>query len=44
MAWNLLVKVYKLDKNRLYVTYFNGDKRLGLEPDIETYDIWRSIG
>lgn len=44
MAWNLLNDVYKLDRDRLYVTYFNGDESLGLERDSEAYDAWRSIG
>jgi alanyl-tRNA synthetase len=44
MAWNLLTDVFKLDSNRLIVTYFGGDERLGLEPDFETKDIWLKIG
>ncbi|CAG2174797.1 unnamed protein product [Oppiella nova] len=44
MAWDLLTEVFKLDVNRLVVTYFGGDKRLGLEPDLETRDIWLQIG
>lgn len=44
MAWNLLTNVYNINKNRLYVTYFNGDIDLDLEPDEEVRDIWLSIG
>ena len=44
MAWNLLTKVFNLDVNRLVVTYFGGDKNLGLDPDYETKDIWLSLG
>jgi len=44
MAWSLLTDVFKLDSNRLVVTYFGGDKQLGLEPDFETKDIWLKIG
>ncbi|KAG5900572.1 hypothetical protein JTB14_022877 [Gonioctena quinquepunctata] len=44
LAWNLLTKVYKLPNTRLYVTYFKGDKTLGLEEDLETKEIWREIG
>jgi alanyl-tRNA synthetase len=40
-SWELLTEVYKLDKNRLYVTYFEGDEKEGLEKDTETYDLWR---
>ena len=43
-SWELLTKVYGLDPNRLYVTYFEGDKAGGLEPDVEAKDLWRSIG
>jgi alanyl-tRNA synthetase len=40
-SWELLTEVYKLDKNRLYVTYFEGDEKEGLEKDTETYDLWK---
>ncbi|QRV94097.1 alanyl-tRNA synthetase [Ceratobasidium sp. AG-Ba] len=43
-AWELLTEVYKLPKDRLYVTYFEGDPKQGLEADIEARDIWRSVG
>lgn len=33
-----------IDPKRLYVTYFGGDARLGLKPDEECRDVWRSIG
>lgn len=35
MAWDLLTRVYGLPKDRLYVTYFEGDASQGLEPDTE---------
>lgn len=44
MAWNLLTKVYKIPPERLYVTYFKGDEKLNLTPDLECRDIWREIG
>ncbi|PWN90564.1 hypothetical protein FA10DRAFT_267018 [Acaromyces ingoldii] len=44
MAWELLTKVYGLPPDRLYVTYFEGDKKMGLEPDTEARDLWRSVG
>lgn len=44
MAWKLLTEVYGLPKDRLYVTYFEGDAKQGLEPDTEARDIWRSVG
>jgi alanyl-tRNA synthetase len=40
-SWELLTEVYKLDKSRLYVTYFEGDEKEGLEKDTETYDLWK---
>eukprot|EP00939_MAST-03C_sp_MAST-3C-sp1_P000261 g261.t1 len=39
-AWELLTKVYKLRTDRLYVTYFGGDEKMGLQPDLEARDIW----
>lgn len=44
MAWNLLTKIYCIDPKRLFVTIFAGNESLGLETDLETYEIWRSIG
>ncbi|KAJ9475070.1 putative Alanine--tRNA ligase, mitochondrial (putative) [Pseudozyma hubeiensis] len=44
MAWELLTKVYGLPKDRLYVTYFEGDAKQGLEPDLEARDLWLSVG
>ncbi|OWB58433.1 hypothetical protein B5S28_g4464 [[Candida] boidinii] len=43
-SWNLLTKVYALPKDRLYVTYFGGDEKLGLEPDLEAKEYWQQIG
>ncbi|RYU92029.1 alanine--tRNA ligase [Mucilaginibacter terrigena] len=40
-SWELLTEVYKLDKTRLYVTYFEGDEKEGLEKDTETYNLWK---
>jgi alanyl-tRNA synthetase len=41
-AWELLTDVYKLEKDRLYVTYFEGDKVDGTGPDTETQNLWRT--
>ncbi|KAL2005015.1 hypothetical protein VTN00DRAFT_2865 [Thermoascus crustaceus] len=43
-SWELLTKVYALDPERLYVTYFEGNEAGGLEPDLETKELWRSVG
>ena len=43
-SWELLTKVYGLEPDRLYVTYFEGNKAGGLEPDLEARDFWKSVG
>ncbi|KAJ5728553.1 Translation elongation/initiation factor/Ribosomal beta-barrel [Penicillium malachiteum] len=43
-SWTLLTKVYGLDPERLYVTYFEGDAAGGLEPDLEAKELWKSMG
>ncbi|KAF3001431.1 Alanine--tRNA ligase [Curvularia kusanoi] len=43
-TWELLTKVYGIDPKRLYVTYFEGDKAGGLEPDLEALELWKSVG
>jgi len=40
-SWELLTEVYKLPKERLYVTVFEGDEKEGLEKDQEAYDLWK---
>ncbi len=40
-AWELLTQVYKLDPDRLYVTYFEGDAGDNTGPDTETQALWR---
>ena len=42
-AWELLTEVYKLPKDRLYVSVFEGDENEGLSFDQESYDIWASM-
>ena len=39
-AWEYLTEVLKLDKNRLYVTVFEGAPAEGLERDNEAAEIW----
>ncbi|KAJ4468279.1 tRNA synthetases class II (A)-domain-containing protein [Lentinula aciculospora] len=43
-SWELLTEVYKLPKDRLYVTYFEGDPKNGLEPDMEAKRFWLNQG
>lgn len=40
-AWELLTEVFKIDKNSLYVSIFEGDASENLERDQEAYDIWK---
>ncbi len=39
-AWELLTEVYKIDKDRLYVTVFQGDEADGTEKDTEAWTEW----
>ncbi len=40
-AWELLTEVYKIDKDRLYVTVFEGDKNDNLSEDKEAIEEWK---
>jgi alanyl-tRNA synthetase len=40
-SWELLTKVYGLDKNRLYITIFEGDEKEKLPRDDEAYNEWK---
>lgn len=42
-SWELLTEVYKINKEDLYVTVFEGDKEDGLEEDKESYELWSKI-
>lgn len=43
-AWELLVDVYKIDKDILYVTVFEGsDDDDNLKMDTEAYDLWKQF-
>jgi alanyl-tRNA synthetase len=42
-CWELLTEVYKMDKNRLYVTVFEGDAKENLAFDQESYDCWKNL-
>ncbi len=43
-AWEFLTDRLHLPKDRLYVTYFGGDEKAGLEPDFECKQIWTDLG
>ncbi len=40
-AWDLLTNKWGLDKDRLYVTVFQGNADDGLEPDTESEELWK---
>ena len=42
-AWELLTEVYQLDKERLYVTVFEGSAEDGLELDKEAFEFWSAL-
>ncbi|WP_372975683.1 alanine--tRNA ligase, partial [Muriicola sp.] len=42
-AWELLTEVYKIDKDSLYVSVFEGSEEDELELDKEAYDLWKAI-
>jgi alanyl-tRNA synthetase len=42
-SWELLTEVYKLDKDKLYVTIFEGDEKEGLPRDDEAYNEWKKV-
>ena len=42
-AWTLLTEIYNIDKNNLYVTIFEGDKKDGTPIDEEAFLIWKEI-
>ena len=42
-SWELLTEVYKLPKDRIYVSVFGGDEKDGVPFDQEAFDIWKNI-
>ncbi len=41
-AWDLLTNHYKIDKDRLYITIFEGDEEDNLEEDKEAIEFWKT--
>ena len=41
-AWELLTEVYKIPKENLYVTIFEGDEKENLGRDEDAYNFWKS--
>lgn len=42
-AWEILTEEYGLDKDRLYVSVFEGDEKEGLKPDEEAASYWSTF-
>jgi alanyl-tRNA synthetase len=42
-AWELITEVWKLPKNRVWATVFEGDASDGLEADEEAENIWKTV-
>ncbi len=42
-SWELLTEVYKLPKDRLYVTVFEGDEKEKLEFDNDSFEHWKKV-
>jgi alanyl-tRNA synthetase len=43
-GWELSLQGFGLDPERIWVTVFEGDTELGLGPDEEAIEIWKSVG
>jgi alanyl-tRNA synthetase len=44
LGWELSLEGYGFEPERIWVTVFEGDEELGLGPDTEAIEIWRSVG
>ncbi len=42
-SWELLTEIYKIPKDRMYVTIFEGDEKEGLPKDEEAYLEWKKV-
>ncbi|WP_407404987.1 alanine--tRNA ligase [Chryseobacterium sp.] len=42
-AWELLTEVYKIPKENLYVTIFEGDSSENLDRDQDAYNYWKAL-
>jgi alanyl-tRNA synthetase len=42
-SWELLTDVYKIDKDRLYVSVFKGDESEGLPMSTVAYEAWKKL-
>jgi alanyl-tRNA synthetase len=44
MAWELSTAGFGIDPERIWITVFEGDTELGVGPDDEAIESWRSVG
>ncbi len=42
-SWELLTEVYKIPKDQLYVSIFEGDEKEGLPRDEEAFELWKQF-
>jgi len=42
-SWELLTEVYKIPKDQLYVSIFEGDENEGLPRDTEAFELWKQF-
>ena len=42
-AWELLTEVYQIDKDRFYISIFEGSKEDNLQKDNEAFNIWLTL-
>lgn len=42
-SWELLTEVYKIPKDQLYVSIFEGDEKEGLPRDNEAFELWKQF-
>ncbi|MDO8366587.1 MAG: alanine--tRNA ligase [Saprospiraceae bacterium] len=42
-SWELLTDIYKIPKDRLYVSIFEGNEAEGVPFDQEAFDVWRTM-
>jgi alanyl-tRNA synthetase len=43
-AWELSTQGFGFDPDKIWISVFGGDEELGLGPDSEAIEVWRSIG
>ena len=42
-AWEFLHDILKIDKDKIYATVFEGDKKDGTKKDMEAYNLWKQF-